>query len=233
MNNVDIFKTIAVLPKMPTVPYIQVNEEFLNACKISTDYINPFISELNQINTLVNTQIKATEPIFSVMKITEQMFSVIQALENTQFNELMKINSAFTETFQQILDSINYDKLYKIFERINQKQYENESIDDIVAEISQDYTAEELQIMQEDCFLTIDEFNEYILTYIKTAIDVASEDERTIIITIAEKIMILQYTENKPLCIIFFILHFVCFVQGVLRSVNNKMLSDDTPNIVS
>ena len=227
MNNVDIFKTIAVLPKMPTVPYIQVNEEFLNACKISTDYINPFISELNQINTLVNTQIKATEPIFSVMKITEQMFSVIQALENTQFNELMKINSAFTETFQQILDSINYDKLYKIFERINQKQYENESIDDIVAEISQDYTEEELQIMQEDCFLTIDEFNEYILTYIKTAIDVASEDERTIIITIAEKITSLSCTENKAQVIVFLILYLYCYLKGILRSANEKMLSDD------
>ena len=217
MNNVDIFKTIAVLPKMPTVPYIQVNEEFLNACKISTDYINPFISELNQINTLVNTQIKATEPIFSV----------IQALENTQFNELMKINSAFTETFQQILDSINYDKLYKIFERINQKQYEHESIDDIVAEISQDYTAEELQIMQEDCFLTIDEFNEYILTYIKTAIDVASEDERTIIITIAEKITSLSCTENKAQVIVFLILYLYCYLKGILRSTNEKMLSDD------
>lgn len=227
MNNVDIFKTIAVLPKMPTVPYIQVNEEFLNACKISTDYINPFISELNQINTLVNTQIKATEPIFSVMKITEQMFSVIQALENTQFNELMKINSAFTETFQQILDSINYDKLYKIFERINQKQYENESIDDIVAEISQDYTAEELQIMQEDCFLTIDEFNEYILTFIKTAIDVASEKERKILIDIAERIVVISYTENKTPFIIIFILYLYYYLKGILHSANEKMLSDD------
>ena len=227
MNNVDVFKTIAVLPKMPTVPYIQVNEEFLNACKISTDYINPFISELNQINTLVNTQIKATEPIFSVMKITEQIFSLIQALENTQFNELMKINSAFTETFQQILDSINYDKLYKIFERINQKQYEHESIDDIVAEISQDYTAEELQIMQEDCFLTIDEFNEYILTFIKTTIDVASEKERKILIDIAERIVVISYTENKTPFIIIFILYLYYYLKGILRSANEKMLSDD------
>ena len=227
MNNADIFKTIESLPKMPTIshiPSVEHYNKFMNTYKISTDYFN---CELNKIieatNTLINIQMKAIEPILPVM----------QTLVNTQLNELTKISTSFTLAFQQILGNIDYDKLYKIFERINQKQYENESIDDIVAEISQDYTNEELQMMQEDCFIIINEFNEYIHTYIKTAIDVASDEERKSLITIAEKIMILQYTENKPLCIIFFILHFVCFVQGVLRSVNNKMLSDDTPNIVS